>query len=265
MVNALLKAIDIITLFSPEEPRLTLAQISKRLEMPKSTVHNILNTLLSRGLIEKVDRDYYALGTNFIALTQAVRVNVELRDRAAPLLRALADASHQSVYLTALDGDLCLYIYAIESSRRLLARTAIGDRAPLHCTSVGKAMLAWMPEAQTRGIVDRVGLTGFTEATLTTWEGLLQDLALTRVRGYSLDAGEHERGTFCIGAPIYDARGVVVGACSISGVEPQIVGAWSHELAERVVHTADEISRRMGYVPATPALIAPRFRQRETV
>lgn len=260
MVNALLKAIDIINLFSPDEPRLTLAEISKRLQMPKSTVHNILNTLLSRGLIEKVDNDCYALGTNFIALTQAVRVNVELRDRAAPLLRALADASHQSVYLTALDGDLALYIYAIESSRRLLARTAIGDRAQLHCTSVGKAMLAFMPEAQVRGIVERVGLTPFTAATITTWEGLLEDLAQTRLRGYSLDAGEHEPGTYCIGAPIFNGRGGVVGACSISGVEPEIVGALSHDLAARVVHTADEISRRMGYVPATTALIAPRFR-----
>lgn len=260
MVNALLKAIDIINLFSPEEPRLTLAEISKRLQMPKSTVHNILNTLLSRGLIEKVDNDSYALGTNFIALTQAVRVNVELRDRAAPLLRALADASHQSVYLTALDGDLCLYIYAIESSRRLLARTAIGDRAQLHCTSVGKAMLAFMPEAQVRGIVERVGLTRFTGETITTWERLQEELAVTRLRGYSLDAGEHEPGTYCIGAPIFNGRAVVIGACSISGGEPDIVGARQHDLAPLVVHAADEISRRMGYVAPSPALIAPRFR-----
>ena len=105
MINSVLKAIDILHAFSPAEPRLTLAEISRRLGLPKSTAHNLLATLLARGLVEKVDGDHYALGTAVIPLTQSVRVNVELRDRAAPLLRELADACRESVYLTVLDGD----------------------------------------------------------------------------------------------------------------------------------------------------------------
>lgn len=255
MVNSLLKALDILALFSPDEPRLSITEISKRLKMPKSTVHNLLNTLQSRGFIEKVDNDHYALGTAIIPLTQAVRVNVELRDRAAPLLRILADQSRESVYLTVLDRDHCLYIYAIESSRRLLARSAIGERVPLHCTSVGKAILAFLPTAQAEEIVARVGLTAYTPATITSLDALREELERTRQRGYALDHGEHEPGIYCVGAPILNERANVIGSCSISGADPEIVGRRTDELAALVVECADQISRRMGYVPATPARI----------
>jgi len=255
MVNSVLKAIDIISLFSPDEPRLALAEISRRLELPKSTAHNLLNTLLSRGFVEKVDNDHYALGAAIIALTQSVRVNVELRDRAAPLLRELADASRASVYLTAFDGLWGVYIYAIESPRRLLARTAVGDPVPFHCTSVGKAVLACLQDKQVKSMMKQTGLPAFTPATITTLDRLLKDLEETRSRGYALDIEEHETGTFCIGAPIFNERSTVIGACSISEVDPEIVRSRLPELSSRVMHTAQEVSRRMGYVPASPSRV----------
>ena len=205
MINSVLKAIDILQAFSPSEPRLTLAEIAGRLGMPKSTTHNLLATLLSCGFVEKVDADRYALGTAVMALTQAVRVNVELRDRAAPLLRDLADQCRESVYLTVLDGDYALYIYAVESPNRLMARTAVGDRAHLHCTSVGKAMLAYLPEDEVEAIVARVGLPASSERTITRLDDLREELAATRARGFAIDNQEHELRTFCIGAPIFDA------------------------------------------------------------
>lgn len=136
MIKSVAKAVEILMLFSPEEPRLSLAEIARRSGLPKATVHSLLATLVHYGLVERTDDGRYALGTALIPLTQAVRVNVELRDRAAPLLRELADATRESVYLTVRDGDFALYIYAVESPRRLLARTAYGCRRsgspPLH-------------------------------------------------------------------------------------------------------------------------------------
>ena len=255
MINSVLKAIDILNTFTPSEPRLSLGEIASRLGLPKSTAHNLLATLLSRGFVEKVDGDHYALGTAIVALTQAVRVNTELRDRAAPLLRQLADSCRESVYLTVLDGDYCLYIYAVESPGRLLARTAIGDHALLHCTAVGKAILAHLPASQMETIVARTGLPASTEATITDLASLQEELEQTRRRGYSLDRQEHEPSTYCIGAPIFDAASRVVGACSISGLDPEITGTRLPELAQRVQYTAQEISRRMGYVPPRRALV----------
>ncbi len=255
MINSVLKALDILDVFSTLEPRLSLADIASRLGLPKSTAHHLLTTLLARGFVEKVDGDHYALGTAIIAHTQAVRVNVELRDRAAPLLRELADAARESVYLTVLDGDYCLYIYAVESPRRLMARTAVGDRAHLHCTSVGKAILACLPDAEVEAIVTRVGMPAATKYTLTDLPGLRADLEQTRQRGYAVDRQEHEASTYCIGAAIFDAAGRVIGACSISGQDPEIMGRRLQDLSQRVQFTAQEVARRMGFVPPRQALV----------
>lgn len=257
MVNSVLKAIRIMNLFNAAETRLSLAEISSRLDMPKSTAHNLLNTLLSEGYIEKVDGDLYALGTSPLVLTQNIRVNVEIRDPAAPLLRKLADGTRESVYLTVKDGDYALYIYAIESPQRLLARTAVGDRVPLHCTSVGKAIMASLPETEVDAIVGRVGLPAFTENTIDNLDDLKAELAQTRERGYAVDTQEHEANTFCIGAPIFDRRGRVIASCSISGASQSIVTDRLTDLSAQVRETAQEISRRMGYVP-TRASSIPR-------
>ncbi|HUT15695.1 MAG TPA: IclR family transcriptional regulator C-terminal domain-containing protein, partial [Anaerolineae bacterium] len=124
---------------------------------------------------ERTENRRYALGTAFITLTQSVRINVELRDRGAPLLRNLADAVHESVYLAALEGDCAVYVYAIESPSRLLARTAVGNRAHLHATALGKAMLAHLPEDELEAIVASTGLPAYTEATITDMDALMAD------------------------------------------------------------------------------------------
>lgn len=257
MINSLLKAIDILQIFSPTEPRLSLAEIAARLKLPKSTAHNLLQTLLSRGLIEKVDGDHYALGTAIISLTQAVRINVELRDRAAPVMRELADFCRESVLMAVLDGNYLLYIYAVESPRRLLARTAVGDRVPLHCTAIGKAILAHLPLPSVQSIISAVGMPPSTEATITDLPTLLQELELTRQRGYSIDCQEHEASTFCVAAPIFAASGEVVAACSISAADPELIHSRLAQISSRVVHGASEISRLLGYIPPRQALIAP--------
>jgi DNA-binding IclR family transcriptional regulator len=260
MINSVLKAIRIMRLFSATDPVLTLAEISRRLDMPKSTAHNLLNTLLSEGFIEKANKDSYALGTAIIPLTQNVRVNVDLRDRAAPLLRQLADECRESVYLTTHDTDRVLYIYAVESSKRLLARTAVGDRAPLHCTSVGKAILAYLPKKAVDSILQHTPLVAFTANTITDVDELHEELARTKERGYAIDCEEHETSTFCLGAPILDSRANVIGACSISGSDPEIAGERVAELSAHVMQTAEEISRRMGFVPASMSRVNARYR-----
>jgi DNA-binding IclR family transcriptional regulator len=255
VINSVLKAIKVLELFTPENPQMTLSDISKCLDMPKSTVHNLLNTLMSEGYIEQDENTQYGLGTAVIALTQNVRVNVEVRDRAAPLLRELADLCDESVYLTVYDNGYALYIYAIESSQRLLARTAVGDRANLHCTSVGKAIMANLPDEEVDAIIERIGLPKYTQTTIVDVEQLKSELQLTRDRGYSIDNQEHEDHVYCIGAPIFDSQGIVCGSCSVSGIDPQIVGARIPEISNAVIRTAMEISRRMGYVTSMKSVI----------
>ena len=211
MIQSVERAIRVLEAFSPAVPRLTLSDLARRLGLPKSTVHNILKTLIALGYVERVDGDRYALGTAPVALAQSSRVCVELRDRAAPLLRELADVAHETVYLTSFDTDHVLYVYAIETRSRLLARSAVGDRGPLHCTAVGKAVLAALPLDAVAALVERRGLERFTPQTIVDASALAADLERTRARGYAIDAQEHEAGTFCLGAPIRDDRGRNIG------------------------------------------------------
>lgn len=256
MIGSVLKSLDILELFSTTEPTLSLTEIAQKLGLPKSTAYNLLATLASRNYITRVEGDKYALGTAILPLTQAVWTNVFLRDRAAPLLRHVADKSRESVYLTAREGIKCLYIYAVESPRRLLARTAVGDRMPMHCTAVGKAMLAFMPSAEVEDVIRKSGLPRVTDMTLTDRDALLDDLKQTRLRGYSLDREENEKGVYCIGAAILDANGKATGSCSISGSDPEIVQSRREELSSLLLSAAEEISRRLGYVPEKPGAFA---------
>lgn len=258
MIKSVSKALDILHVFSPLEPRLSLAEIGKRLDLPKSTTHNILSTLERSGFIEKVGGEQYALGTAVISLSQSVRVNAELRDRAAPRIRELADATGETVYLTSFERDHVLYIYAIETTGRLMARTAVGERSPMHCTGVGKAILASLPPEQVDAIARGNGLAQFTEHSTTTLEALHRALEETRARGYARDNQEHEIGTYCLGAKIVDAEGKAIGACSISGRDPEIHGSREDDLSSRLLYTAQEISRQMGYVPFRPSLVVHR-------
>ena len=259
MIGSILKALEIMELFRPDEPYLSLAEISSRLGYPKTTLHTILNTLESKGYIERGRNGIYALGTSIIPLTQSVRVNSRIRARAAPLLRELGDCSKQSVYLASLDDMACLYIYAIATKNRLIARTAIGERVLMHYTSVGKSMLAFLPEAQVDAIVNRHGLPQATESTITTPERLKEELAIIRSRGYATDEAEHEPHVYCIGCPIFNAEGEVVAACSVSGLDIQIVTELRESLSAAVRHTAQEISRRMGFIPSGQKLIWRSF------
>ena len=250
MIASVIKALEILEVFSPEKPVLSLAEISTLLGYPKTTLHTLLRTLVYKGVIEHGDKGTYSLGTAIISMTQAIRVNVQLRDRVAPLLRELADTCRESVYLTILDKSACLYIYAIESSDRLLARTAIGERTPLHCTSAGKAILSFLPADTVEDLVKEQGMTKYNDKTIIDFAVLLKDLKISRSRGFAVDKEEHETGMFCLGSPIFNESGEVFAACSVSGTDPDILGKKKALFSAGIRYTALEISRRMGFVPS---------------
>lgn len=255
MVGSVFKAFALLKLFSPSDPALSLTEIARQLDSPKSTVHSMLRTLEALGMVEKLDGNLYAMGKGVISLTQSALVNVQIRDRIAPLLRELSDVTEKSVYLTVPDGTMSLYIYAIETRHRLLARSAVGDRVPLHCTAVGKALLAYLPSAEQKRIISQVGLPRFTDTTITDESELLEELQETYQRGYSIDNQEHETGSFCVGAPILDARGSPIASCSVAGDEPSIIQECRDVFSAKIALTAQEASRRMGYVPSRQQMV----------
>lgn len=254
MNNSLLRSIDVLMEFSRSTPTMGVTELSARLGMPKSTTHRILNTLMSRGLVEKLPHEQYALGKAIIALSQSVWVNVNIRDRAAAVARSLAEESRESVYVGVPDDDHVLYVYAVETSQRLTARTAVGDRAPFHCTAVGKAMLAFLPQIERERILDAVPLVACTPKSITERHRLDEELHLIRDRGFAIDDEEHEPSTRCIAAPFWEAENRVAGAISISGRNADLItGQLLAERSQIVVQAARSISLRLGFVESRPS------------
>ncbi len=246
-VNSVHKAFAILDLLSDGQER-TLSDIARTLSLAKSTAHSLLETLTTERIL---DRDgpssAYSLGVRLIELGYCAQTGHDLVRIAAPFLKGLNLQFDETVHLVVLDRDEVLYIDCIESQRRLRTYSVIGIRAPLHCTSVGKAILANLPDEEIRRIVAEHGLVSFTENTITTEERLWNEVALTRTRGYAIDDREHEDHLRCVGAPIYNADGEVFASVSLSGPAERNTLERIDSMAPALLEATAEISRRLGY------------------
>jgi DNA-binding IclR family transcriptional regulator len=249
-VRSVSRAVRILEVFG-QGSALTVTEVARSLRLPKSSVYELLVTLAAEGLVEKDGSNgRYRLGLRLLELAHAVGHNLELSRVARPLLEKLAARLDETVQLTVLDRDQILYIDGCESTRQLRTFFDPGDRAPLHCTALGKAILAFLPPPEIERITRAKGLRRFTANTLTRAEALRSELARTRERGYSIDDMEHEEGVRCIGAPLRDREGAVRASISVSGPSTRLPPERDAEIARLVVQAAEEISRRLGYRPA---------------
>jgi DNA-binding IclR family transcriptional regulator len=249
MVKSVYRAVRILDILGCEGEK-NVTEISKSLRLPKSSVHEIISTLLQAGILEKnSDRNRYSLGLKLFELGKQAQANLEIRKVAIPSLKGLHGQLDETVHLTVLDGKEVLYIECFESTKRLRTYSVIGVRAPLHCTAVGKAMLAYLDEGQVEEVIQKMGLPRFTENTITDRQALNREMRKIRDRGFATDDMEHEEGVRCVGAPIQNHIGKVVGSISVSGPSQRLSSTRIEQVAPLVMETAAEISRRLGYKP----------------
>ena len=246
-VNSVLKAFAILDLLSDGKKR-SLSDIAHELSLPKSTVSNLLETLTSERVLE---RDYgsglFSLGIRLIELGYCTQTGNDLVRIAAPFLRGLNQRFDETVHLVLLDRDEVLYIDCIESKRRLRTYSVTGIHAPLHCTSVGKAILAFLPNAEIQRILKNKGLPSFTPHTITTEDRLWREIAVIRERGYAIDDMEHEDHLRCVGAPIFNSKGEVFASVSISGPAERNTLKRLELMTPALLEATAEISHRLGY------------------
>jgi DNA-binding IclR family transcriptional regulator len=247
MVNSVRRASAILGLLGRER-RLGLSQVARSLRIPKSTTHSIIETLVREGLVARDGlTGTFSLGIRLLELGQAAQENFELRRVASPRLLALNREVDETVHLTVLDGDVVLYVDCFESSKRLRTYSVIGVRAPLHCTAVGKAILAFLDDDEQIRLVNRLPLERFTERTITDRAALLAQLRTVRSRGWSVDDVEHEEGVRCVGVPVFDNRARVAASISISGPTQRIRLNLLPSLARTARVAALDVSRALGY------------------
>jgi DNA-binding IclR family transcriptional regulator len=187
------------------------------------------------------------LGVKLVELGNRARLELDICRIAAPFLQGLNVEFDETVHLTVLDRDEVLYVDCIESQRRLRTYSVIGVRAPLYCTSVGKAILAYQKESEIRRIAREKGLARITATTIDSEDRLFAELARVRERGYAIDDMEHEDHLRCVGAPIRNARGEVFASLSLSGPAERNTYERIESMAPSVLRAVTEISRRLGW------------------
>jgi DNA-binding IclR family transcriptional regulator len=237
----------ILKAFSREEEELGVTDISRQLSLHKSTVSRLLASLQREGLVEEnpVTRKY-RLGMVLVTFGGLVLQRLDVTQAARPLMQALSNTTQETVTLAVRDGDEAVNIAQVPSSQMVKHVEWIGRRRPLHCTAVGKVLLAYMPAAELKAIIAG-GLHPYTPNTIIDPELLCQELATVGEQGYAVGREEFEVGLNAIAAPVQDNSQAVVAAISVSGPAFRLSLDRFPSLAERVQRSALALSKQLGY------------------
>ncbi len=249
-LSSVANAIRLTKAFSESEYEMGISALATRLGLAKSTVHRLASTLVEYDILEQNrETGKYRLGLALFELGTLVRRKMDAASESQAQIHALADSSGETVQLAILDHLSVLYIRIRESRQAVRMSSGLGSRAPAHCTSVGKALLAYQPPEIVQQVIDN-GLKRYTVNTITERAALLEELASIRSRGYAIDDEEIEVGLRCIAAPIRDPSGPVVAAISVAAPVQRMSKKNVQTTVPSVVAAAEAISRRMGYIPS---------------
>ena len=232
-----------------DEPREhSLTALSKALGWPKSTVHGLLSTMVKHHYAQQsAETGRYRLGVRFFELGARVGGMWDIRTLAAPYLQTLNRDLGEMIQLATEDQGEVLYLEKLDSLHIIRIVSDIGRRLPMHCTGLGKAMLAYMPASRVRQIVQQQGLKAYTAKTLTSLPMLEKELETIRARGYAMDDGEIMEGLRCVAAPIFNGKGEVQYAISVSAIQAIFQGQKLATAKEQVVAAAQEITKAIRF------------------
>lgn len=263
-IRAVEKALSILELFSVEEPELRIVDMAAKLDPHKSTIHRMVLTLERAGYLRRnPQHGTYSLGLRLVELGALALSSLELGYQARPHLERLQQDVGHTVHMAVLDGADVIYIEKLESKGGVRLYSAVGRRAPVHCTALGKALLAHQPRDVARSLLASRPLRRYTSSTIVDAAEYLQHLDAVKERGYALDLQEHELLVHCIAVPIRDHTGSVIAAVSITLIGPAFRGDELEAYAQHVVAAADGISRDMGFRPQGEPLPGRRFERTE--
>lgn len=249
-VQSVARALTILEALSSNRGDVGIAELSEKVGLHVSTVHRLLSTLKTKGYVrQSPENGRYTLGPKAFHLGHAYLEQHELRKVVRPFLERLSQASGETANLVILDQGEAFYLDKVESERNLRIFSRIGHRAPLHCTAVGKVLLAHMPSEKVREFIYDKPLEALTRNTITSPPLLEQELRKVKEKGYAFDQEECEDGACCIGVPLRDFTGEAVAAMSISGPSVRLTPEKLEELVPLMKEVAEVISSRLGYPP----------------
>ena len=218
---SLAKAFDILNCFTPETPALRVIDITRRVEMTQSNVSRLINTMVAYGYLEKDgDSGYYQLGKKIITLSSVALNHSELRKQALPELFRLEQRYAVGANLAVLENGEMYYLAHVDSRMSPRMYTMVGYTNPLHCTAIGKILLASMGDGEIAAVMQEKGMRSYTYDTITSLDVLMEQINKIRRTGYSTEYSEHALGSACIAAAIRNRSGAVVALSLIHISEP---------------------------------------------
>lgn len=249
-LSSVANAMRLLKVFSDDEFEVGVSDLAKRLALAKSTVHRLASTLVRERILERSPRDgKYRLGLLLFELGSLVRRKMDVSAEARPQLKSLMERTGETVHLAVLDDHSVLYVNRIESRRAIRMGYGLGVRAPLHCTALGKALLAFQPAEFIEETIAR-GLPRRTAGTITNPQAFRQELAAIRARGYAVEDEEIEAGMRSIAAAVRNDTGNVIASIGIAGPAHRMTKKVLLSYARELMAATDAVSHRLGYQPA---------------
>ena len=243
-IQVLERSFALLDMLASQQDPVSLKEISERTGLHPSTAHRILNDLTLGRYVDRPQAGSYRLGMRLLELGNLVKERLDVREAALGPMRELHKLTHQAVNLSMRQGDEIIYIERTYSERSgMQVVRAIGGRAPLHLTSVGKLFLAFDDPHRVRAYATRTGLSGHTRNSITDLPALERELASVRQNALARDNEELELGVRCMAAGIFDDQGKLIAGLSVSAPADRLEESWG----DRVKSTATLISALLGH------------------
>ena len=250
-VKSLSKAIDLLDILSVSRHGLSLSELSERAGYPKSTTHALASTLRDRGLLRQLQNGDYALGMRLFEYGSAVSRGFDISELSRPYLESLSSLTGANSVISLLDGESAVsFDYAVSSSGVQIL-PEIGVRLPLHCTSQGKLMLAYLPQSRVLSLLRRQSMRRYTRHTIDDIDLLLSRLAEIREKGCAVEDGEYKVGLRSVSAPVFDAEGVLRYALTTIGFFRKVSADDFVNAVRVTVDQAGMLSNALGYSDKT--------------
>ena len=266
-ITALQRGLRLLHLFSESPRGLTAKQVAALSRLPVSTVHRFLANLVTAGFLNRDGEGTHHLGIACFSIGQAAVGQLDIRRLSLPYLRELNQQTRETIHLTVRHGLSAVYVEKLDSPEPVRIHSRIGAAVPLHCTAVGKVMLAYMPPEEQDRIISQIDLKRLTPNSVGNVQELKTELYRVRKNGYACDLEEHELHIRCVASPIWDHTGSVQSSVSITAPTLRMPVTRLRQLAPLIQAAGLKISAELGYqsaVPVSPATLRNRNGKRET-
>jgi IclR family acetate operon transcriptional repressor len=245
-VTALERGIRVLETVVEGGSQISLREIAARVGLPKSTVHRLLNTFVSLGYLDTGEGGTYRGSSRLLALAGRIVESIDYARLAGPALRELQEHTVHTVHFGVLDGPVAVYVEKLQGRRPYEMTSRVGHTMPLHSSAIGKSILAFLPAEDRDRLIGELNLERWTETTITSRRALETELKDVRARWWALDDEENQKGIRCVGTPVFNHTGRVLGGISVSAPVFDFTVEDATSLAPSLRSAARKVSAALG-------------------